>query len=262
MWRATILILLFASLFSGDTRVKASERLLILPFDNATGSPEFDEFATGAADLLPVCLSNQTTELAVIDRGALEALLTEKELELEGLLERADGTDSLAILGADVIVRGSISRDGSELAVNVFLHDVETTQLIASSSHQRPADRAFELLCNDAAAEIARRLTGDLVASASLPADADPIRTQLLLSGVGHYHNGDYAQAFPAFMKLLKRDSSDAEAQFWLAQSFYSAGMAKFAAHELQRFIARFPADRNLGRAQEILHEIQSNGEN
>ena len=257
-----LLMSLVAGLLASGASAETAQRLLVLPFDNATGSPDFDGLADGAEDLLPVCLSNHAAGPVVVERGVLNALISEKGLQWEGLLDNAESPGSPALLGADVLVRGSLSGSGDSIKLSVFLYDVETTQLIASSAHEGPRSDAFELFCNDAAGEIARALSDGLSAPTHLPADSDPLRTQLLLLGVGHYYNGHYAEAFPAFMKLLRRDEADPEARFWLARSFLGAGMTTYAEHELKQFIVRFPVDRNHGRAKELLREIESNREN
>jgi TolB-like protein len=257
-----LLMSLIASLLASGASAETSQRLLVLPFDNATGSPDFDGLAEGAADLLPVCLSNHASAPTVVERGALDELLRERGLEWEGLLDNSGNAGSLAFLGADVLVRGTLISSGGLLKVSVFLHDVGTTQLIASSTHEGALSEAFELFCNDATAEIARALSEDLAAPARLPADSAPRRTQLLLSGIGHYYNGNYAEAFPAFMKLVRRDETDAEARFWLARSFLRAGMTAYADHELRQFIVQFPADRNFRRAKALLQDIETIREN
>ncbi len=252
----SILLLLYPLQATAAAEVPA--RVLILPFDNATGLPDLDGLASGAADLLTVCFSAHDATIEVVDRTALEPLLRERGMGWQGLLSDNPSRGSLQLSGARYVIRGTLRGTEGRLVVSAFLHDLASTQLIRAQEASGPASSLPDLLCSDVARELVRGIGVEESGHAALPADDTPWRSQLLILGIGHYYNGNYAEAFPAFLKLLRRDPKDGEAHFWLAQSFHKAGLSELAERQVNRFLASFPKDRNRPRAMLLLREIEA----
>ena len=261
--RTTLLFVAFSLNLSPATlHASQAERLLILPFENLTGQEEMDGLAEGSADLLTACLSHLSAHLEVVERNAFDQLLQEHELDSKGLLTNDVGRNSLTLSSATVLVRGNLGTMAGKLAISVSLHDINTTQVLFSADVQGAPSDAVDLICDGIGPQIAQGLFRERASGSQLTSDSDPFRTQLLMAGIGHFYNENYAKAFPAFMKLLSRDGGDADARFWLAQSFYKAGLLSFAEHEFREFLAHFPHDRNRRRALSVLSEIESTSPN
>jgi tetratricopeptide (TPR) repeat protein len=179
-------------------------------------------------------------------------------MDWQGLLNDDPSRGSLPLSGARYIIRGTLRGTEGQLAVSAFLHDLASTRLIRAQEASGPASSLPDLLCGAVAPELVRGIGIEESGHAALPADDAPWRSQLLISGIGHYYNGNYAEAFPAFLKLLRGDPKDSEAHFWLAQSFHKAGLTELAERQVRQFLADFPEDRNRPRAVLLLGEIEA----
>lgn len=250
--------LAFIVLSSVQVRSEEPRRIMIVPFENTSASSSLDGLAEGAADLLTVCFSRYAPEIEVLDRVALSRLIEEKSLTRQGLFNDQQARQSLAFLAADNLIRGTLSPGPDGLIVSGFLYDVDTTGLLLSPQAVGPRSHVSALFCEGIAAEIAAYVDSDGDDSQRLQADPVPAQTQRLIMGLGHYYNGNYAAAFPAFMKLLREDSNNAEARFWLAKSFYEAGMALFAEKEIVKFLGQFPDSDKRQQALALLREIEN----
>lgn len=233
-------------------------RLLILPFDNATGQARQDPLEAGIADLLTACFSRHGGSVEVVERGALTELIDEQSLRRLG----SDGGDLQGVAGrlsgARYLLRGSFERRRGGLTVRAFLHDTATTALVFSSEAGGAAADLTQTLCDGIAAEVASFLAGDAAAGPDLALDRAPQTSQLLIVGMGHYYNGDYGAAMPAFMKLLRQDAQSAEARFWLAQSFHRAGLSEYAEVVIRKFLDMFAEHERRDQALSLLREIEN----
>ena len=255
----TLRLLIFAAaMFAcAAARAEAPYRVLILPFENTTPSPAFDELSEGAADLLVACLSRYASLIEVVDRAALGAIVHEQGLQWQGLLEDDRLRTSLAVSGAQYLLRGTLAQAPEGLLVSGTLYDVHTTRLLHTADATGPVSKISALICDEIAVEVTKHIGGDTGDRPELRMDPAPKQTQLLIVGMGYYYNRHYAKAFPAFMKLLREDPGNAKAQFWLAQSFHKANLNKFAKQEIKKFLKDFPNNKKSGRARSLLRRLE-----
>lgn len=251
----TLRLLMFAAamLACGTARADAPYRVLILPFENTTASPGFDELTEGATDLLVACLSRHTSLIEVVDRTAVGTIIQEQGLRWQGLSEDDRLRSRLAVSGAQYLLRGTLAQAPEGLLVIGTLYNARTTQLLHTVEGAGPVSQLSALLCNEIANEITTYVGRESGDRAGLRPDVAPEQTQLLILGMGHYYNKHYAKAFPAFMKLLRKNPNNAEARFWLAQSFHKAGLNKFAKQEIKKFLEHFPNNEKSERARSLL---------
>ena len=94
-----------------------------------------------------------------------------------------------------------------------------------------------------------------------LPVDVDPVYSHLMITGMGHYHNGNLVAAFPAFMKVLRERPDDEPAQYWLARSFFDANMMDFAAIELKKYLSRHPQSKRREEVEALLQKAVGSNE-
>ena len=249
-WLAILLAL------SAHPALASAPGMLILPFDNATAQPELDDLRDGIPELLTACLSAYPDRVAVVDRWSLESLVGELSLGREPYLAEESFARIGALTPARYVLRGSLTLRDGELHIQALVFDVASTRLRFSGQAQGPLAEIPGWLCESLPAELAAALAEETVAGATL-ADAERPEVQnLLIEGLGHYYNGDYAKALPAFIKLLRSEPNDPDAHYWLGKGFYAAGLEALAAVQLREFAERFPEHSRTRQAEELLATI------
>ena len=261
MTRSVIACLCTCSILSGalgageDPQAEQSPRveqhakwtLLVLPFTNATDNPALDIVGKSIPDLLEAFLSSYTEDLTLVDRTALDEITAEKVLQ--SIASGHDGGRGTELRQARYLLRGNLTTSPTARDptwnLTVFLHETETTRLIATLAASRPAGDLAGL-ARDAARRVAERcrrdrLRTDRAAPISLATDDNPQRSSALIHGLGAYHNGQNGEATTWFLRMLEDDEGDATARYWLARTFDSAGLHKHAEIEFQKFLKRFP---------------------
>ena len=103
--------------------------ILIVPFDNATGTPEFDALEEGLPDLLTAFLTPYDDQLRIIDRILMEEIFAERSLNWQGFSEKDAFQKAGQLAQARYILRGSISGSANLLGINALLYETETTRL-------------------------------------------------------------------------------------------------------------------------------------
>ena len=78
----------------------------------------------------------------------------------------------------------------------------------------RPIGEFADRICGALADPIALSLSATAQTSDPLPSDSAPEMTQNMIVGMGHYYTANYAEAFPAFLKILSQNPGHAAAQF------------------------------------------------
>ena len=141
-----------------------------------------------------------------------------------------------------------------------LLYDVGSTQLVFSVESGGSADDLADILCDGIARAVVKNLGAGGIRESSLSLDPDPEYNHLMITGMGHYYNGNLAAAFPVFMKILRDRPQDEPAQFWLARSFYQAEMKEFAAVELQKYLDRHPQGNRRTEVEALLQKAERSG--
>jgi TolA-binding protein len=90
--------------------------------------------------------------------------------------------------------------------------------------------------------------------------DDDPERSLLMIQGLGHFYSSQFNKAVPAFMKILAKHPDDALARYWLARSFYEAGLRQHAAIELQAFLNSSPNHVKAAEVRDLLGRLEEGG--
>jgi tetratricopeptide (TPR) repeat protein len=220
--------------------------IVILPFDSALPKP-FEALKAGMPDLVTACFTAYDGAAEILDRSALENISAEKTFTLEP-------GDYKRLKGATHVLRGSLAPQGNGFIANFMLYDAATAQLTASATVTGQSGGAAEAAC-DGVKQLAGKL-GALTAAGSTgnPVSSEQaLQSRFMIEGLGHYYNGDYDKAFPAFMKALKADPTNAAAQYWLARSYHEAGMEDQAHIEFRHFLEKFPKDARAAEVQKIL---------
>ncbi len=124
----------------------AEKHIAVLPFDNIGNSPENDALVSGLMDSLAGKLSNLD-----VGNKSLWVIPTSEVRRLK----IADPAAALKELGATLVVKGSVQRDGKDVHLNVNLIDTKNLRQVGSAELE---DQAGDLatLQNEAVSRLAR----------------------------------------------------------------------------------------------------------
>ena len=240
---------------------KHSATVLILPFENSTGHRKLDAVAGAVPDLVAAFLVSGTDRVRVVDRKVLEKIYEEKSLTWQGLLADGSPLRTGALSRAKYILRGSLRRgdrgrgEVEAVEVQAFLHEADSTRLLKSfEAHGAPG--AIVKLCREIASEVAAFFREDLPPMEDLPLDEDPQKSLLMIHGLSSFHNGELHRAMTCFLKVLERDPGDEAAHFWLARSFFGAGLEGHAKIELEQFLEKFPRSDRVRKVKSLLKSL------
>ncbi|PKL24653.1 MAG: hypothetical protein CVV47_09465 [Spirochaetae bacterium HGW-Spirochaetae-3] len=133
--------------------VAAAPRVAVLALENRSGDPRYDYIGGIAQGLLLYDLSSSGS-VELLDRGAIDALLAERELSLS-VIATAPTKSFEGISTADFIVAGEYVLMGSELLLTLKLVDVASSRVVTFSD-----TGATENLVHGLAEAVVERLTG------------------------------------------------------------------------------------------------------
>jgi eukaryotic-like serine/threonine-protein kinase len=187
----------FGSLFAGGEK-----HIAVLPFDNIGNNPANDPLAEGLMDSLAGKLSD-------LDVGG-KSLWVVPTSEVRSR-KISDPTSALRELGATLVVKGSIARDGQDVHLTVNLIDPKNLRQIGSASLE---DRAGDLaaLQDDAVSHLAKlmhiNITVDMLKNTG--GSVTPAAYEGYLSALGYMHRydkpGNLDLAVAALNDALKAD--------------------------------------------------------
>jgi tetratricopeptide (TPR) repeat protein len=159
---------------------------------------------------------------------------------------------------ADFLLKGSYFVTGNILHIQGNLFDAESTLLLGSIENENSLDDIAKS-CNDLAEQIAKQIEKKRNTE-PLIAETHPLVNQYMIEGLGYFYNGAYQRAIPVFMKVLKINKDNYEARFWLARSYYEAGLLDNARLEFE-WLSRKPASAYHDKIQIFLKEIAKAGQ-
>jgi tetratricopeptide (TPR) repeat protein len=118
----------------------------VLPFRFTGSDTSFKPLERGFAELVTTDLS-QSSQLKVLERARIQALLDEIELQRAAGVDSGTGVRAGKMLQAGRLVGGTISELGAnQLRADAFVTNVQTTQTVGNgSSDQEAADQLFTL---------------------------------------------------------------------------------------------------------------------
>jgi serine/threonine protein kinase/tetratricopeptide (TPR) repeat protein len=165
--------------FSGNSE----KHIAVLPFDNIGNNPENDALVQGLMDSLAGKLSN-------LDVGN-QSLWIVPTSEVRRL-KITDPADALKQLGANLVVKGSVERDGRDVRLNVNLIDTKNLRQIGSADLE---DQAGDLstLQNEAVARLARLMNLSVTAGmlSNTGGTVNPAAYEDYLTALGHMQRYD-----------------------------------------------------------------------
>jgi TolB-like protein/DNA-binding winged helix-turn-helix (wHTH) protein/Tfp pilus assembly protein PilF len=195
--------------------------LAVLPFDNLSGDPQQQYFADGFTEEMISQLGDlDPTRLAVIAR------VSAMQYQHAGKSARDIGRE----LGADYLLRGSITRDGENVRITAqLIHSSDQTTLWAKD-YDRGVRDILSLQSDVAgaiAAEIKLKLTPQESARLAGAPPIDPDAYELYLKGRYFWNKRSevaYGKAIEYFNEAITRDPQYARAYSGLADAYALLG--------------------------------------
>jgi TolB-like protein len=184
-----------------------TERLCVLDFARAGDASRMDWLERGLSDMLIATLAG-ASELEVIEREHLRAVLEEHELAARGIVDSAAAVERARVLRADLLLAGSFAlvpgEPGERLLVQARLIRVADQACLGDASWEgspedvlaAPARLADELL--RARGSTPRASTSPALA-ARLPRSVDVAAAYY--GGLGAFEDGDYSGALAAYLE-------------------------------------------------------------
>jgi len=125
-----LLSLLF--IFSISSALIAQDRIAVLPFQN-NANENMAFMSQGLSDMFITSFS-QDPSITVIERSRIQALMSEMELSLTGIVDESSAIELGKLLGANKMVMGSFMQLGSEIRIDARVVDVELGSVIPGAS--------------------------------------------------------------------------------------------------------------------------------
>ncbi len=163
--------------------VTTAKHIAVLPFDNIGNNPENDALVQGLMDSLTGKLAN----LEVGDKSLWVVPTSEVRRR-----KVTDPADALKALGANLVVKGSVQRDGKAVHLNLNLIDTNSLRMVGSAEVE---DQAGELsvLENEAVAKLAAMM--DIKVTADMLKNTDgavnPAAYEYYLTALGNMQRYD-----------------------------------------------------------------------
>lgn len=158
----------------------AAKRVLVLPFEAPTASPELATLGPGTMDSLITALM-RLPDFIVVDRLTTAQLLKEQALQQTGFVDPATAAKLGKITGAEAIITGRVQVVNDQVRISAQFIDVETSRIHKAEQVTGSLDQVFDLQDQLATAFVAasnisptveqsRRLSGVFRATTSLQA--------------------------------------------------------------------------------------------
>ncbi|MEK7431509.1 MAG: CsgG/HfaB family protein, partial [Cyanobacteriota bacterium] len=109
----------------------AEKKIAVLPFDVPSDKLELKQFGTGTSDTITMALTN-IKEFIMIDRSRTENILKEQAFQKSGFVEQENAIKLGKLLGAEILVAGSIQYSAGNYRLTARLTDVETGKVLKS----------------------------------------------------------------------------------------------------------------------------------
>src|SRR3990172_12246422 len=221
-------------------------RLWILPFDN----PRADASVVYLEEAIPALLAaavSHSDRHAVVDRRYLNQVLAEQSLTLEGLTAPHARVEAGRLLGATVMISGSVVKEGEDLRISMRASDLETGIVTAAAEARGPAGRLGRLV-SDLYRRVGRDLGKRLPELHADQIDDAPVSNLHFMRGLGYYYSARYNQALAEFMQATQEQPLVDISRLWLANAYLAQEQYDLAYLELSRL--RLCCSRNFRKSE------------
>ena len=196
-----------------DTRTIA-----IMEFDNFSVGEykeSLGDLSKGLADFFEFDFS-KFGGVRIVERDKLDYLLREAKLSEEGTIDPATAVKAGKMLGAQMMVFGSITQlDGKNARMVVRVVDVETSEIVTTADMEgKPNFVEMEkALVKDIAGKLNLAFSKEAGAAIEESATDDMDAARLYSLGLKYMDEYEYEKAYDYFRKAYEKDNSFAEAK-------------------------------------------------
>jgi len=196
----------------------AIQTIAIMEFDNfSTGKyqEELGYLTKGLSEFFEADFA-ALNNLKVVERDKIDFILKEIVLSKEGLVDQASAVKAGKLLGAQIMVFGSVMQmDKKTARMIVKAVKVETSEIIATA--ERSGKPEFFAMQQELVKELAGKLDMELSPETEMQLDTnstdDTQAAGLYSRGLYHVDKYEYAEAYDYFKQAYEADKSFAEAK-------------------------------------------------
>jgi TolB-like protein len=249
--RCTVLAALGALAQAGIAATTA-----VAPFHNATGNPDFDPLCYGLPELISAALAT-STNVVVVDRACLDAVIAEKGLSFAGNGAAETGVKLGGLVQADTVLTGSFIEADGKLRVTVQVTDVASAVILRSVTGSGSTSDLVAL-CAQLARDVAGTTDAASVDLTGIPIDTSPVPNLHVMRGLQDYWRGEHLMAVASFMRARDIAPRHADAVFWTAKSYAAARDWGHAWIEVTRFAKVCAGDPRVAEAEALKRICES----
>jgi Ca-activated chloride channel family protein len=136
--------------------------IAVLPFVNTSSSAKLDYLEAALAKMLVTDLK-QSQSLTVVTRDNLDDVLAELKLDRSALAEPSNAQKIGKLLGADLIVAGSIAAVSNALRLDAHVIDVATAEVVAAAKVEGEGEHEALRMVDTLAMAVISDLTGEAI---------------------------------------------------------------------------------------------------
>ena len=219
--------------FESAAAEKEPERVLLLPFTNATDDPEFDWYTFGLRHVVASGL--ERVGIPLIADPPLDAALIQMDRHYRDL-GTADMTGLMNLLAVDLVIATRIERAGNDHVLVFEMYNEHGRR----SHGERRSDRGF---CDNLSDVIGRMTSAIAERYRYMEPPAFRYKPEALAAwaqGINRYHRQGGFTATALFEQALAADPTLHEARAWLARARLDSG----AIAEARQLLAGMPQSR------------------
>ncbi|MFN4150595.1 MAG: CsgG/HfaB family protein, partial [Candidatus Sericytochromatia bacterium] len=133
LWKIIKYFSIFFIFFIFCTFPVQAKTIAVLPFDVLSENKEYKQFGLGTMDTITVALTG-INEFTLIDRGRLTNILKEQSFQLSGFSDINESVKAGKLLGAQILVTGSIQSFDNQFRITANFIEVETGKILKATN--------------------------------------------------------------------------------------------------------------------------------
>lgn len=196
--------------------------IAVAPFTNSSGDPDADWLRRGIPEMLTTGLA-QSGELKVISSQKLSDLLTMSGAGEKDKVDGATATELARWAGAEIVVSGSIFKEGENFRIDVQAYNTETGTILTAAKVE--GNNIFHLV-DRLTADLQRDLGVATLAGGEMRAVSTSSENayRFYSEGIDLYNNLRFAESSERFRRSIEADPFFAQAKMRMGMSLYLDG--------------------------------------
>ena len=239
--------------------VGTSRIVVVLPFENSTGTERYEVLENLVMELLSNAL-NKVKDIKVVERQKLYQIADEQKLSLTGLLDEKNQIEIGKVFGANSIIYGGCAKNNSNLKINAHIFDLSTAKLVRSEEIEGNETEIIRLIN-----ELSTKLVKDLDKEKPKSNGGETVtwvpENAHFVKGLEYYYGCLYDQAITEFMNVLQSEPVHVDAVYWRGWAYFENKELSHARVDFERVVKLFPDYRYISKTKELLKKCGENNE-